>query len=227
MWLRLAGAIVPAILPVAAVIAGSGTPRLLALGDSYTIGEGVAADARWPAQLARQLQRHGVTVDASEIVAQTGWTTGELSAAMDAHRFHPPYALVTLQIGVNDQYRGHSVADYQVGFRRLLERAIALAGARPRHVIVVSIPDWGVTRFGRESGRDPAQIAREIDAYNRANTQIAQSLGVRYVDVTAASRDGGADPDLLVDDGLHPSAAMYARWVEAILPQARAVLSTR
>jgi len=199
-------------------------PRWLALGDSYTIGEGVSAAERWPQQLAAALQRDGVAVAAPEVVARTGWTTDELSGAMDAHEFHAPYALVALLIGVNNQYRGRDVANYRSEFSALLKRAIALAGDVREHVIVISIPDWGVTRFGHESGRDRAQIARELDAYNAANRDIAASEHVRWVDVTAASRDGGERADMLVGDGLHPSAAMYARWVEAILPAAKEAL---
>ena len=200
--------------------------RFLALGDSYTIGEGVDADGRWPDQLAAALRKAGSAIAAPEIVARTGWTTDELSAEMDKHVFHPPYDLVTLLIGVNNQYRGRDVDNYRAEFRALLQRAIALAGQRPQHVVVVSIPDWGVTRFGQHSGRDTRQIARELDLYNAANADIAASLQVRYADVTAASRAGGDRADMLVGDGLHPSAGMYRRWVEAIEPQARAALSS-
>ena len=199
--------------------------RILALGDSYTIGEGVAEYERWPNQLAASLRGGGRAVDDVEIVARTGWTTDELSAAMDKHLFHPPYDLVTLLIGVNNQYRGRELDNYRTEFRALLQRAILLAGNRPQRVVVVSIPDWGVTRFGQHSGRDTRQIARELDLYNAANAEIAASLQVRYADVTAASRAGGDHADMLVGDGLHPSAAMYRRWVETIERQARAALS--
>jgi lysophospholipase L1-like esterase len=210
-------------------VSGAATPpdtRFLALGDSYTIGEGVATDGRWPEQLAARLREAGIAIDAPEIIARTGWTTDELAAAMDTHAFHPPYALVTLLIGVNNQYRGRDLENYRSEFQRLLERAIELAGRRPRHVIVVSIPDWSVTRFGHESGRDVAQVAGQIDAYNAANAQIAKMLDVGYVDVTAASRDGGARAAMLVGDGLHPSAAMYGRWSELLLPATQAALSS-
>ncbi len=200
--------------------------RFLALGDSYTIGEGVAVADRWPVQLAAALNRNGVAIDVAEILARTGWTTDELAGAMHRHRFHPPYALVTLLIGVNNQYQGLDLQTYRDQFRALLNRAIELADHKPQHVIVVSIPDWGVTRFGREGGRDIAKIAREIDLYNTANAQIAASLGAHYVDVTAVSREGGDRADMLVGDGLHPSAAMYRRWVEAILPVAQLALSS-
>lgn len=197
--------------------------RFLSLGDSYTIGEGVPESGRWPVQLAAAL-RATHKIDPPEIVARTGWTTDELADAMSRHTFHPPYALVTLLIGVNNQYRGRDLQNYRDQFRALLNRAIELAGGKPQRVIVVSIPDWGVTPFARESGRDLAQIAREIDAYNAANAQISQMLHVHYVDVTAISRDGGGEPEMLVGDGLHPSAVMYRRWMEAILPIAAEAL---
>jgi len=191
----------------------------LALGDSYTIGEGVAEAERWPVQLARALG-----IPAPEILARTSWTTDELAAAMAQHVFRPPYDLVTLLIGVNNQYRGRDIANYREEFRALLERAIKLAGDRPERVIVISIPDWSVTRFGRESKRDMAQIAREIDLYNAANAEISRSAQVHHIDVTAFSRE---DPGLVVDDGLHPSGAAYGRWSEALVPAARRALSSR
>jgi len=214
------------ILGIGVASAHAADARFLALGDSYTIGEGVDADGRWPDQLAAALRKSGSAVAAPEIIARTGWTTDELSGAMDKHAFHPPYDLVTLLIGVNNQYRGRDIDNYRTEFRALLQRAIALAGNRPQHAVVVSIPDWGVTRFGQHSGRDTGQIARELDLYNAANAEIAASLRVRYADVTAASRDGGGQADMLVADGLHPSAAMYARWLATIEPQARAALAS-
>ena len=197
----------------------------LALGDSYTIGEGVAAPERWPNQLAVMLHKNGVDVGEPEIVAKTGWTTDELSAAMDAHTFSPPYRLVTLLIGVNNQYRGRDLDNYRVEFKKLLERAIDLAGKDPTKVVVVSIPDWGVTRFGQGSGRDTAEIARQLDAYNAANAQIAKMLHCGYVDVTTVSRQVGNQAAMLVSDGLHPSPKMYTAWSERILPVAKAALS--
>jgi lysophospholipase L1-like esterase len=197
----------------------------LALGDSYTIGEGVAAPERWPNQLADMLRKNGVDVGEPEIVAKTGWTTDELSAAMDAHTFSPPYGLVTLLIGVNNQYRGRDLDNYRTEFQKLLERAIGLAGGDPKKVVVVSIPDWGVTKFGKESGRDTAQIASQLDAYNAANAQIAKMLHCGYVDVTAVSRQGGNQAAMLVSDGLHPSAKMYTEWAARILPAAKGALS--
>jgi len=198
----------------------------LALGDSYTIGEGVEADQRWPAQLARRLRARGVALDDPDVVATTGWTTDELAAAMDARGFAPPYALASLLIGVNDQYRGRPQASFVDGFRVLFARAVALAGDAPRRVLVVSIPDWGVTRFAREQARDPRAIAAEIDAFNAAARDIAQAAGSAFVDVTAASREAGEQPGMLVADGLHPSAAQYALWTDQILPAALQALAS-
>ncbi|GAC1428445.1 MAG: SGNH/GDSL hydrolase family protein [Thermoanaerobaculia bacterium] len=192
----------------------------LALGDSYTIGEGVAAAERWPNQLAAALREGGIRIDDPQIIARTGWTTGELSAAIDAESPKGPFGLVTLLIGVNNQYRGRDVNEYRGEFAALLSRAIGFAGGDARHVVVVSIPDWGATPFAE--GRDRARIASDIDAYNGVNRQETAKAGARYVDITPISRRGAS---MVVADGLHPSAGMYAQWVSAILPEARAALS--
>lgn len=196
--------------------------RFLALGDSYTIGEGVPEADRWPVQLAARLRERGIAVDAPHIVATTGWTTDELSAAMDAAALTPGWTLVTLLIGVNDQYRGYPAAGYRERFLALLQRAADLAGDA-RHVVVVSIPDWGVTSFAQ--GRDRAAIARDIDTFNAIAREETIRMRARWADVTPASRDAGARPDMLVDDGLHPSGAQYAAWLGAILPEAQAALA--
>ena len=193
----------------------------LALGDSYTIGEAVPAAGRWPAQLVERLRARGVAIDEPQIVATTGWTTDELSAAMDAASFSPRYDLVTLLIGVNNQYRGRGADEYRHEFSGLLQRAIGLAGGRASRVVVVSIPDWGVTRFAREQGRDPAQIAHALDTYNAIAREEAARAGARWVDITPVSR---RHPDLVADDGLHPSAAQYTLWTEAIEPVAAAAV---
>jgi lysophospholipase L1-like esterase len=211
---------------MSAALATSGM-RYLALGDSYTIGEGVAEDSRWPVQLARALRSEGIALDDPDIIATTGWTTDELAAAIDAARPADDYALVSLLIGVNNQYRGRSVDEYRHEFSALLERAIGFAGGRSDRVLVLGIPDWGVTRFGHASGRDLAVIADELDAYNDAARDICALRGVAFVDITPVSRDRGAAPDMLADDGLHPSAAMYARWTQLALPVARRLLASR
>ncbi|MFA6229952.1 MAG: SGNH/GDSL hydrolase family protein [Rhodanobacter sp.] len=193
----------------------------LALGDSYTIGEAVAANERWPVVLISRLRQTGVPLDEPQIVAVTGWTTDELAQGMDAAALTPPYDLVSLQIGVNNQYRSRSVDDYRRQFADLLARAIGLAGDRPGRVLVVSIPDWGVTRFAREHGRDRALIAAELDGYNAIARAESLRAGARFVDITGVSRQ---HPDALADDGLHPSAAQYASWVDRIEPVVREAL---
>jgi lysophospholipase L1-like esterase len=199
--------------------------RYLALGDSYTIGEDVAEDGRWPVQLAALLRADGIAVDPPTIVARTGWTTDELSAAMDDADLAREYDLVSLLIGVNNQYRGRALDEYEAQFNALLERAIALAGHRAVRVLVLSIPDWGVTPFAAKSGRDVARIGAELDAFNRAAAAICASHGVRFVDITPISRDPGAQPDMIAADGLHPSAVQYALWAQRALPAAKALLA--
>ncbi len=193
----------------------------LALGDSYTIGEGVEATGRWPAQLAARLRNEGVPLAEPQILATTGWTTDELAAAMDGTRFDPPYALVSLLIGVNNQYRERSAEAYRGEFVALLERAITLAGERSSRVLVLSIPDWGVTSFARDSGRDCAKIGAELDSYNAIARDETLRRGAYWVDITGLSRQ---HPALLADDGLHPSAAQYTLWAEATVPAARQAL---
>lgn len=187
----------------------------LALGDSYTIGESVPTDCRWPMQLAAMLRDEGNTLADPTLLATTGWTTDELSSAMDSATFAPHYDLVSLLIGVNNQYRGRSVDEYREEFRSLLLRAIALAGGRAERTLVLSIPDWGVTPFARESGRDIARIAAELDAYNATARAETLQLDAHWVDITPISRQ---HPALLANDGLHPSAAQYTLWAEAALP---------
>jgi len=196
-------------------------PSYLALGDSYTIGEGVPDAGRWPVQLVARLRAGGVPLGDPRIIATTGWTTDELSAAMDTATLDAKYGLVTLLIGVNNQYRGRSAVEYRAEFLALLKRATVLAGDS-RRVVVVSIADWGVTAFAE--GRDRARIGQEIDAFNAIARDETLHGHARWVDITPASRRAGARPGMLVDDGLHPSAAQYAFWVDAILPEARAAV---
>jgi lysophospholipase L1-like esterase len=197
--------------------------RILALGDSYTIGEGVAENDRWPERLAAMLRAKGIRVAAPTVVARTGWTTDELSAGIDAARPDSAWDLVTLLVGVNNQYRGRNEDEYRMQFRALLARAIAFARGAASHVIVVSIPDWGVTPFA--SGRDRAAISRAIDRFNTVNREEAARAGAHYADVTPLSRRAASDPSLVTNDGLHPSAAMYAAWLEVIFPLAARILA--
>ncbi len=207
-------------IAVLAMAAATGVARepagYLALGDSYTIGEAVPEAGRWPVQLAALLAARGEDPGPLHIVARTGWTTDELMAALDDAKLQMPYARVSLLIGVNNQYRGRTLAEYERDFAALLERAIAYAGGEIARVFVVSIPDWGVTPYAAKSGRDVTQIGREIDAFNAAAAAIARARGVRVVDITDISRRPDPDGQLLADDGLHPSAAQYALWAERI-----------
>ena len=192
--------------------------RYLALGDSYTIGEGVAESGRWPVQLARRLRNDGIPMSEPRIIAQTGWTTDELDAAIDTALVFPEYDLVSLLIGVNNQYRGRDIEEYRAQFSGLLERAIHFAQGRRDRVLVLSIPDWGVTPFARGLARDTQQVAAEIDAFNAVALETCMRRGVVFIDVTDLSRQRGAEPDMLADDGLHPSALMYAEWARLALP---------
>lgn len=202
------------------------TASYLALGDSYTIGENVEAAGRWPMQLAAALRADGIVIDEPRIIATTGWTTNELSTAIDAAQpLGRDHALVSLLIGVNNQYRGRAVDEYAHEFAVLLERAIGFAGRRADRVFVLAIPDWGVTPFAADSGRDTAAIARELDAYNAAAAKICAERGVVFIDIAPVSRARGAEPAMLADDGLHPSAAMYAEWTRLALPAVRRMLS--
>jgi lysophospholipase L1-like esterase len=197
------------------------TLRYLALGDSYTIGESVAESDRWPNQLARQLADDGINTEVT-IIARTGWTVNELWQGIQVDPPEGVYDMVTLLIGVNDQYRGHPSAGYRDDFRFMLNIAIEYAGGDPDRVIVLSIPDWGVTPFAY--GRNTQTIASEIDEFNSISREEAEKAGVHYVDITPISRTVTADSDLVAGDGLHPSGFMYARWVELVLPIARDIL---
>jgi len=195
----------------------------LALGDSYTIGEGVRESDRWPVQLAQRLRPLGIDVDAPRIIARTGWTTDELLAAIDQSGAAGRHDLVSLLAGVNDQYRGHGVDRFRASWKTLLNRALGLAKL-PARLVVLSIPDWGVTPFA--TGKDRAAIAREIDEFNRVCRATAREANASFVDVTAASRQAGHDPALLASDGLHPSATMYSMWAEQLVPITRGLLAT-
>lgn len=193
----------------------------LALGDSYTIGESVSAEERWPHQLAKLLAIEGLQTDVT-IIARTGWTVDELWEGIQSNPPGGIYDLVTLLIGVNDQYRGYPVAGYREDFRFLLGKAIEYAGGDPARVVVLSIPDWGMTPFAAD--RDRAQIAEEIDKFNLVNYEEAQKAGVHYADVTPISREAVSDAALIASDGLHPSGKMYALWAEKVLPVVKEIL---
>lgn len=183
----------------------------LALGDSYTIGESVAEAERYPVLLAKKLQAAKIDISSPRIIARTGWTTDELMSAIDDQNPPATYDLVSLLIGVNNQYRGYTIEKYQQEFEALLKIAIQKAKGNPQRVFVVSIPDYGVTPFAQNS--DAAKIARELDQYNVMNKAIAEKYQVKYFDITPISRQAKDDKSLIAEDNLHPSGKMYAAWV--------------
>ena len=204
------------------LLIGSLMLQFLALGDSYTIGESVPEAERWPVQLVAMLAKRGIALDPPRIIAKTGWTTDELAGAIVEQRPSGTFRLVTLLIGVNNQYRGRDIENYREEFRVLLRGAIARAEGRAERVIVLSIPDWGVTPAAE--GRDRAKIAEEIDQFNRVNWEETSRAGARYVDVTPISRRAAREPRLVADDGLHPSGEMYRLWAEKVQPEAMEAL---
>jgi lysophospholipase L1-like esterase len=202
------------------------TIDILALGDSYTKGQSVPTSGNFPNQLTDSLLNEGFTALRPKIIAQTGWRTDNLQsaiAAASAEIGDSTFSLVTLCIGVNNQYQNASFDVYKTQFEQLLQTAIARAGGRKQRVLVVSIPDWAYTPFGQSSG-NPTDISQEIDAYNAANQTITESYGVTYVNVTGISRRGLAEPNLVASDGLHPSAVQYSKWVQALMPFVRKAL---
>ncbi len=190
----------------------------LALGDSYTIGQSVPETENFPNRVVSMMLNDAKPFSASRIIAKTGWTTDELETGIVVANTSSPlnssYDFVSLLIGVNDQYRGRTVDDYKPQFEALLKKAILYAGNKAGKVLVLSIPDWGVTPFA--TGRDRAQIAREIDAYNAAAKQITLQYNVHYIDITSWTREAATDNSLVAADGLHPSGKEYKRWAEKI-----------
>ncbi|WP_457287359.1 GDSL-type esterase/lipase family protein [Pedobacter sp. UYP24] len=188
----------------------------LALGDSYTIGESVSAADNFPSQLVNQLQSKGLIINPPKIIARTGWTTADLKAAITASGVIQKFNFVTLLIGVNNQYRGESEATYRKEFKELLQTALNFTSNEKTHVFVVSIPDWGVTSFAKQSGRNQQTISMEIDAFNAINKEETLALGISYTDITPASRNAATDLSLVASDGLHPSPKMYNGWAIAV-----------
>jgi lysophospholipase L1-like esterase len=192
----------------------------LALGDSYTVGESVPLHDNFPNQVIRLLREKDLLFEEPTIIAKTGWTTDELAVGIKNTVPQAAYDIVSLLIGVNNQYRGEKPEEYVWQFEELLQRAIRFAGSHPSHVFVLSIPDWGATPFAE--GRDRAGIAREIDLFNRINREISEKYKVNYLNITDGTREAAKDAGLVAADGLHPSAKEYKRWAEklaALIPQ--------
>lgn len=199
----------------------------LALGDSYTIGESVKEYERWPVQLVSRLRKNGIPMEEPKIVATTGWTTDELIAAIEKRDIQRTYDMVTLLIGVNNQYRDYPIAQYEKEFEDLVTMAVKYAAGISENVFVISIPDYGVTPFAAEKELDESKIAADLEAYNAIAKRIATSKNIIFTDITQDSKEAKNDPSLTAKDGLHPSSKMYARWVEALYFSIYDNLSTR
>ena len=193
--------------------------KYLALGDSYTIGEGVSEELRYPNQVIETLNKRGDREwTPAKIIAKTGWTVDELEAGIDAETLiDAPYDLVTLLIGVNNQFRGRSVEEFKSDFENILLRAIGFSGGLQNHVVVLSIPDWGITPFAINRNTDQEKVALEIDAYNQVCREISEKYGVYYIDITEDYRAQGAQAEMLAEDGLHPSGLIYSQWTEKLI----------
>lgn len=194
----------------------------LALGDSYTIGEGVDASARWPVQLAGRLRQDGIDVADPDITAKTGWTTAELRDAIRDSGNRKTYDLVSLLIGVNNQYRGQNQDRYRTEFGELLKTATTFAGGKPGRVLVLSIPDWGVSPFAQ--GRNQKQIATDIDAFNAIARDECRKAGIAHVDITPLTREAADNASQFAADGLHYSGKQMGQWAELALPVAKGML---
>lgn len=190
----------------------------LALGDSYTIGESVPLESNFPYQLSARLRGSGLDVATPVIIAKTGWTTSELQSAIKTAGLKQKFNLVTLLIGVNNQYRGESLIVYREEFRALLQTAIDFADGKETGVFVMSIPDWGATPYGMNSGRDRQVIGIEIDKFNVLNREETLAAGVNYTDITPASRRAFSDQELVAADGLHYSEKMHSEWAASLAP---------
>ena len=185
--------------------------KYLALGDSYTIGQSVEEYERYPIQLATQLEADSIPVDTTIIIAQTGWRTDNLINAIDNANLTDTFDLVSLLIGVNNQYQGKPFSLYETEFPELLQTAIDLAGGDKEKVFVLSIPDYGYTPFGQNN---QTSISAALDIYNDYNKTITEAEGISWFDITPISRNGLAQPELVATDNLHPSSEMYRQWVE-------------
>ncbi len=188
--------------------------KYLALGDSYTIGELVPSRQNFPNQVVNFIEAKGTTVEELKIIATTGWTTDELIGPMETQIKHHTYNWVTVLIGVNNQYRSRSVTEYTIHLQYILNRATTFANGNAGNVIVLSIPDWGLTPFNKD--RDSIGISKEINAYNNVKKELAAKLGMQYIDITESTRKHAKDSNYLAPDLLHPGAKEYAIWAELV-----------
>lgn len=196
--------------------------KYLALGDSYTIGESVQPTGRYPVQFAKQLNDAGIETESPQIIATTGWRTDQLIEAVANTTFPDTFDLVSLLIGVNNQFQGKPISTYEKEFEELLQTSIDLAGGDKNRVFVLSIPDYAFTPYGQNS--NPNSISEGIDNFNAVNKTITENMGVRYFNITPISRKGVEEPALVASDGLHPSAEQYRRWVEVFFEEMKEVV---
>ncbi len=192
--------------------------KYLALGDSYTIGQSVSVNSRYPIQLANKLEGDSILVDTTIIIARTGWRTDNLIAAIDEAELTDTFDLVSLLIGVNNQFQNASISVYEEEFFELLQTAIQFTGGDKEKVFVVSIPDYGYTPFGQNN---QANISAGVDQFNTVNEDITKAEDISWFDITPISREGLIDTELVADDGLHPSGKMYKRWVESFYEEVK------
>ena len=200
----------------------SSAKSYLALGDSYTIGQSVETKDRFPAQTVALLRQQDISINDPVYIAQTGWTTANLQSAVAAQNPSPAYDVVSLLIGVNDQYQGQDTAGYALRFTQLLEKAIQLAKGNKRHVFVLSIPDYSVTSFVPAGAKE--KVRREIEWFNAINKRIATAYSVSYTDITPSTREAEMNPALVAGDGLHPSGLEYKKWAAMLAPKMKEVL---
>lgn len=195
----------------------------LALGDSYTHGENVLEEERWSVQVITLLKNRGIDIVHHDIIARTGWTTTELVNGIKCSENKKKYSMVSLLIGVNDQYRGESMTQFKTAFHTLLRIAIAFVKGNKDSVFVLSIPDWSVTPYAVNLNRK--KIADEIDAFNSAAAQVCAESKIMFIDITGLSRLAWNDSAMIASDGLHLSGKMYALWAEKVLPIASSILN--
>jgi len=186
----------------------------LALGDSYTIGESVVESDRWPNQLAHALKGSPLELNRVKIIAKTGWTTSELIEGIKQQQINQKYDMVSLLIGVNNQYRGQSIEQFEAELIELIQQAISFSKKGKEAVFLVSIPDWGVTPFA--SDRNISQIAKAIAAFNAVVQKQAKQFQLPFINITPISKRAKKDLTLLAKDQLHPSGKMYGLWVDKI-----------
>ncbi len=194
----------------------------LALGDSYTIGQSVAEAGRFPMQVVGQLRQANININDPIYIATTGWTTLNLMSAINAAKLHPPYDVVSLLIGVNDQYQTRDTTFYRKRFTNLLNKAIELAGNKPANVFVLSIPDYSVTPFVSPNYKEG--ISKQIDQFNSINKQVTEQRSISYTDITPSTREGATNPSLIARDGLHPSESEYKKWADMLTPKIKKLL---